>query len=101
MHSSDSNINSAGGGGNSEVRKSRIVAKNDKLADERVRDREKRAEVEAKQGERKQKKVAKSNKGEVDGVADDEDAGPETAGMHPARLAMMQQPARPTHRQRF
>ncbi|KAF2031249.1 hypothetical protein EK21DRAFT_45884, partial [Setomelanomma holmii] len=32
---------SAGGGGNSESRKSKIVAKNDKLHDERARDREK------------------------------------------------------------
>jgi nucleolar protein 6 len=89
-------ICSAGGGGNSENRKSKITAKNDKLHDERARDREKRAELEMKQGERKEKKekLKKGGKGE----AEDEDEGPDTAGMHPARLAMMQAPA---HRQRY
>lgn len=90
---------SAGGGGNSENRKSRITAKNDKLHDERARDREKRAELEMKQGERKEKKDKLKNKGDK-GEAE-EDAGPDNAGMHPARLAMMQAPARPMHRQRY
>lgn len=87
---------SAGGGGNSENRKSRIVAKNDKLHDERARDREKRAELEMKQSERKDKKNAKGKKGEKE--EDAEEAQPDNAGMHPARLAMIQGP---THRQRY
>lgn len=92
---------SAGGGGNSEVRKSKIVAKNDKLHDERARDREKRAEIEMKQGERKEKKDARLNK---DGKKEEPEAKePEenTFGMNPARLAMMSRPSGPTHRQRY
>jgi nucleolar protein 6 len=79
------------------------VAKNDKLHDERARDREKRAELEMKQGERKEKKDAKNKgdkKGEA-GEADAEEAEPDNTGIHPARLAMMAGPQRPTHRQRF
>jgi nucleolar protein 6 len=91
---------SAGGGGNSENRKSRILAKNDKLHDERARDREKRAELELKQSERKEKKEAKGKKGTTAEEAEEE-AQPDNAGMHPARLAMMQAPARPMHRQRY
>jgi len=87
---------SAGGGGNSEGRKSKIVAKNDKLHDERARDREKRAELEMKQSERKEKKEAKGKKGE--GAAEPE---PDNGGIHPARLAMMAAPARPAHYQRY
>lgn len=43
-----------------------------------------------KQGERKEKKDAKA-----------ENAEPENAGMHPARLAMMQAPQRQPYRQRY
>jgi len=93
-------MHSAGGGGNSEVRKAKIVAKNDKLHDERAHDREKRAEIEMKQGERKEKKTAKAKKGNTEGE-EEEEAGPDNAGMHPARLAMMQAPQRPVHRQRY
>jgi hypothetical protein len=87
---------SAGGGGNSEARKTKIVAKNDKLHDERARDREKRAELEAKQGERKEKKDATHKKG---GKKEEEaEAEPDNAGIHPARLAMLNAPQ---HRQRY
>lgn len=92
-------MHSAGGGGNSEGRKSKIVAKNDKLHDERARDREKRAELEMKQGERKEKKDAKQKKGDKKGEPEEAEAKePDNAGMHPARLAMMQGPQ---HRQRY
>ncbi|KAH8639323.1 hypothetical protein IG631_07093 [Alternaria alternata] len=95
---------SAGGGGNSEARKTKIAAKNEKLHDERARDRVKKTEVEMKQSERKQKKEAKSGK---KGGDDAEAAEPEqpdeatTFGMNPARLAMMQGPERPQHRSRY
>lgn len=93
---------SAGGGGNSEARKSKIVAKNDKLHDERARDREKRAELELKQGERKEKKDARQKKGDKDGAAaEKEEAQPDNGYINPARLAMMSRPAPPTHRQRY
>jgi nucleolar protein 6 len=80
------------------------VAKNDKLHDERARDREKRAELEMKQGERKEKKEARMKKGnKKDGGenAPEESSEADTFGMNPARLAMMQRPAPPTHRQRY
>lgn len=57
-----------------------------------------------KQSERKQKKEAKSGK---DADTNGETAEPEKAseaetfGMNPARLAMMQAPARPMHRSRY
>lgn len=51
-----------------------------------------------KQSERKEKKEAKGKKGEK---VEEEEAQPDNAGMHPARLAMMQAPARPMHRQRY
>ena len=70
--------------------------KNDKLHDERARDREKRAEIELKQGERKEKKesLKKGDKNEAK-------SEPDTFGMNPARLAMMQRPAPPAQRQRY
>ena len=80
------------------------TAKNEKLHDERARDRVKKTEVEMKQSERKQKKEAKSGK---KGGDDAEAAEPEqpdeatTFGMNPARLAMMQGPERPQHRSRY
>lgn len=53
-----------------------------------------------KQSERKEKKETKGKKG--DKAADaEEEAQPENIGIHPARLAMMQAPARPMHRQRY
>jgi hypothetical protein len=100
--------NSAGGGGNSEARKTKISAKNEKLHDERARDRVKKTELEMKQSERKQKKEAKSGKkggddaeaGEDAAAADEPDEAA-TFGMNPARLAMMQGPERPQHRSRY
>jgi nucleolar protein 6 len=53
-----------------------------------------------KQGERKEKKAAKQKKGENDDAEEEEEEAPE-AGMHPARLAMLQAPQRPVHRQRY
>jgi nucleolar protein 6 len=91
-------LHSAGGGGNSENRKSRIVAKNDKLHDERARDREKRAELEMKQGERKEKKDATHKKGAKKAEEEEAEPEPDNAGMHPARLALLQAPQ---HRQRY
>ncbi|KAF2877009.1 hypothetical protein BDV95DRAFT_663841 [Massariosphaeria phaeospora] len=94
---------SAGGGGNSENRKSKILAKNDKLHDERQRDREKRAEVEAKQQERKEKKDKKDARQK--GAKKDEPAkgteapAEENVGIHPSRLAMMSKPV-PAWKQR-
>lgn len=52
-----------------------------------------------KQSERREKKEAKGKKG--DKAEEAEEAQPDNAGMHPARLAMMQAPARPMHRQRY
>ena len=72
----------------------KIKAKNEKLSNERQRDREKRDEIESKQKERKEKKDAKQGKrDDANGVAEDaEEAEPaeQHGGMHPARLAMMQ-----------
>ena len=99
--------NSAGGGGNSETRKAKIAAKNEKLHDERARDRVKKAELEMKQSERKQKKEAKQGKGADAEPEAEAEAAPEkpseaeTFGMNPARLAMMQAPQRPMHRSRY
>jgi len=100
--------NSAGGGGNSEARKSKISAKNEKLHDERARDRVKKTELEMKQSERKAKKEAKSGKKDGDdaeageeAAAADEPSEAATFGMNPARLAMMQGPERPQHRSRY
>lgn len=86
-------FDSAGGGGNTEARVEKIKAKNEKLANERLRNHEKRAEIETKQKERKEKKGGKQAK---EG-AEEEPAAEEAAtnGIHPARLAMMQQPQRP------
>jgi nucleolar protein 6 len=70
--------------------------KNDKLHDERARDREKRAEIEMKQGERKEKKESLKKGDKNEGQSE-----PNTFGMNPARLAMMQRPAPPAHRQRY
>ena len=99
---------SAGGGGNSEARKSKISAKNEKLHDERARDRVKKTELEMKQSERKQKKEAKSGKKGAEAGGDEEEAAAAeepseaaTFGMNPARLAMMQGPERPQHRSRY
>jgi len=96
-------IHSAGGGGNSEARKTKIAAKNEKLHDERARDRVKEAEINMKQRERKEKKEAKSgkkaDKKEEEPVAE-EPSEADTFGMNPARLAMMQGPAVP-HRSRY
>lgn len=94
---------SAGGGGNSEARKTKIVAKNDKLHDERARDREKRAELEMKQAERKDKKASKQKKGDAEPAAGEPEkaAEPDNGYINPARLAMMSRPAPPTHRQRY
>lgn len=100
-------MNSAGGGGNSEARKSKIAAKNEKLHDERARDRVRKTELEMKQSERKQKKEAKSGKKDAGAGAEEEAEAPEkpseaeTFGMNPARLAMMQGPQRPVHRSRY
>ena len=72
----------------------KIQAKNNKLQDERQRDREKRDEIEAKQAERKEKKQSRNKKdaGEeaVEGSSDE--PAEENGGIHPARLAMMAQP---------
>ncbi|EUC47851.1 hypothetical protein COCMIDRAFT_88881 [Bipolaris oryzae ATCC 44560] len=97
---------SAGGGGNSEARRSKIAAKNEKLHDERARDRVRKTELEMKQSERKQKKEAKSGKKGEDAGAEEAEAPEkpseaETFGMNPARLAMMQGPQRPAHRSRY
>ena len=96
-------MHSAGGGGNSEARKTKIAAKNEKLHDERARDRVKGAEINMKQRERKEKKEAKSgkkaDKKEEEPVAE-QPSEAETFGMNPARLAMMQGPAVP-HRSRY
>lgn len=99
-------MNSAGGGGNSEVRRSKIAAKNEKLHDERARDRVRKTELEMKQSERKQKKEAKTGKKGEDAGAEEAEATEkpseaETFGMNPARLAMMQGPQRPVHRSRY
>ncbi|KAI1553588.1 RRM-1 multi-domain protein [Pyrenophora tritici-repentis] len=94
---------SAGGGGNSETRKTKIAAKNEKLHDERARDRIKEAEVSMKQRERKEKKEAKSGKKadkKEEEPAAEKPSEAETFGMNPARLAMMQGPAVP-HRSRY
>lgn len=105
---------SAGGGGNTESRKSKIYAKNEKLAEERERDRIKREEIESKQAERAAKKEArgiknkKSKGGDAAGDAKEggDAAGEEDAsgGIHPARLAMMNAPTpkfQRTQRPRF
>jgi hypothetical protein len=54
-----------------------------------------------KQSERKEKKEARNKK---DGKGGEEEEAPvedENKGIHPARLAMMQNIDRPTHRQRY
>ena len=87
---------SAGGGGNTAARKEKIAAKNTKLDEERHRNHEKRAEIENKQKERKEKKEKRAGK-DKDGAAEGEAAAEDSAsaGIHPARLAMMAQPERP------
>lgn len=73
----------------------KIHAKNEKLANERQRNHDKRAEIEGKQKERKDKKeaAAKGKEGEAEGEAAADE--PDNGGIHPARLAMMSQPERP------
>ncbi|KAJ4373966.1 hypothetical protein N0V83_002705 [Neocucurbitaria cava] len=72
---------SAGGGGNSEARKTKIM----------------------KQAERKDKKASKQKKGEAEPAAGEPEkaAEPDNGYINPARLAMMSRPAPPTHRQRY
>ncbi len=100
-------LRSAGGGGNSEARKSKILAKNEKLNEERAREFTKRMELENKRGERKEKKESRQKKpeGQTEEVANEEAAEPEPepdhSAIHPARLAMMSRPATFTHRKRF
>lgn len=84
-------FHSAGGGSNTPARMDKIKAKNEKLNNERQRIRERRDEVEAKQKERKDKKDAK-------GKTDDKEAeepAEDNSGMHPARLALLNQPSTP------
>ncbi|KAF2271000.1 hypothetical protein CC78DRAFT_611043 [Lojkania enalia] len=87
----------AGGGGNNASRKSKIQAKNDKLANERQHDREKRDEIEAKQAERKEKKEVRQKYGKGRKKVQEAPAPVEAvdaeSGMHPSRLARMQEPA--------
>lgn len=93
---------SAGGGGNSDTRREKIQAKNEKLHDERANDRVKRVELEMKQAERAAKKGGKKGAEGADGAEAEAEA--ETNGIHPARLAMLaatNRPSYPTHRQRF
>ncbi|KAF2741334.1 hypothetical protein EJ04DRAFT_571442 [Polyplosphaeria fusca] len=88
----------AGGGGNTDDRKEKIRARNDKLDEEREKKREKRSETERKQRDRKEKKerMAKGKgKGEP-AKTDAEPVGgdlqvPNDSGIHPSRLAQMQQ----------
>jgi nucleolar protein 6 len=84
----------AGGGGNTSARVFKIQSKNEKLHDERERDREKRSELEAKQDERKKKKeqLQKPSK-KVGQDSDSKEQPEENGGIHPSRLAMLQKPA--------
>jgi nucleolar protein 6 len=98
----------AGGGGNTEGRKEKIRSRNEKLAEERERDRLKREELEKKQKERKDKKDKfgrGKGKGEEETKAGEGDAHTAAeSGMHPSRLAQLQQgPAPEFHgkRKRF
>ncbi|KAF2651794.1 hypothetical protein K491DRAFT_706832 [Lophiostoma macrostomum CBS 122681] len=83
----------AGGGGNTSARIFKIQSKNEKLHNERERDREKRSELEAKQDERKKKKeqLQKSGKKAYQG-SDSNEQAEENGGIHPSRLAMLQEP---------
>lgn len=55
-----------------------------------------------KQSERKEKKEARNKKdGKGDAAEEEAPAADENIGIHPARLAMMQNIDRPTHRQRY
>jgi nucleolar protein 6 len=85
-------VNSAGGGGNTPARMDKIKAKNEKLTNERQRIRERRDEVDAKQKERKDKKDTKGKKDNKDADAEAEEPAEDNSGMHPARLALLNQP---------
>lgn len=72
------------------------------MHDERAKDREKRAEIQLKQGERKDKKDARAKKDGKDGETTAvEDAQPNNGNINPARLAMMSRPEPTTYRRRY